>query len=131
MEQRGISQALAHDHHFEQAGFQALLRAWEMRASELTHPMTGRTALKLPEKLKARIARIAKDTRRSAYSFMIEALEREVEREERMRAFVQEARDSDGAIQAGAQVYRAEDVHAWLERLAQDPKAARPKPCRK
>lgn len=27
MEQKGIREALAHDHHFEQAGFQALLRA--------------------------------------------------------------------------------------------------------
>lgn len=26
MKQRGISEALAHDHHFEQAGFTALLR---------------------------------------------------------------------------------------------------------
>lgn len=27
MRERGISDALAHDHHFEQAGFKALLRA--------------------------------------------------------------------------------------------------------
>jgi predicted nucleic acid-binding protein len=26
MQERGIHQALAHDHHFEQAGFEALLR---------------------------------------------------------------------------------------------------------
>jgi predicted nucleic acid-binding protein len=26
MRQRGVSEALAHDHHFEQAGFIALLR---------------------------------------------------------------------------------------------------------
>ena len=31
MKQRGISEALAHDHHFEQAGFIALLRAFVSR----------------------------------------------------------------------------------------------------
>ncbi|MGH8719232.1 MAG: CopG family ribbon-helix-helix protein [Burkholderiales bacterium] len=93
--------------------------------------MTSATTLKLPDKLKARIARIAKETGRSAHALMIEALEREVAREERMRAFVREALDSDAAIEAGAKLYRAEDVHAWLERLAKDRKAARPKFWRK
>ncbi|MGH8773414.1 MAG: CopG family ribbon-helix-helix protein, partial [Burkholderiales bacterium] len=40
--------------------------------------MTSATTLKLPDKLKARIARIAKETGRSAHALMIEALEREV-----------------------------------------------------
>lgn len=80
--------------------------------------MAVTTTLKLPEKLKARIARLAKQTGRSAHSLMVEALEREVAREERVKAFVREALDSDAAIEAGAKVYRVEDVHAWLERLA-------------
>src|SRR3990172_2800801 len=53
--------------------------------------MTATTTLKLPEKLKTRIARLAKETGRSAHSLMVEALEREVAREERMREFVREA----------------------------------------
>lgn len=89
------------------------------------------TTLKIPDKLKSRIARLAKTTRRSAHSLMIEALEREVAREERVQAFVREAGAADAAIDAGQQVYRAEDVHAWLERLATKPKAARPKPWRR
>lgn len=93
--------------------------------------MTSATTLKLPEKLKARIARIAKETGRSAHSLMIEALEREVAREERMREFVREALQSDAAVEAGQNIYRAEDVHAWLERLARDGNAARPKAWRK
>ena len=93
--------------------------------------MASTTTLKLPERLKVRIARLAKETRRSAHSLMLEALEREVQREERMRAFVREAQDSDVAIAAGAEVYRADDVHAWLGRLAKNSKAARPKPWRK
>lgn len=93
--------------------------------------MTSTTTLKLPEDLKARIARLAKETGRSAHSLMIEALQREVAREEQMQAFVREALASETAIEAGASVYRAEDVHAWLERLARNPKAARPEPWHK
>lgn len=93
--------------------------------------MTATTTLKLPEKLKTRIARLAKETGRSAHSLMVEALEREVVREERMREFVREALASDAGVEEGAAVYRAEDVHSWLERLAGKRKAARPKPWRK
>lgn len=32
--------------------------------------------------------------------------------------FVREALAADAALEAGAPVYRARDVHAWLERLA-------------
>ena len=92
--------------------------------------MSTTTTLKIPEKLKSRIARLARETRRSAHSIMIVALEREVAREERMREFVREALESDAAIENGAEVYRAKDVHAWLERLARNPKAMRPKPWR-
>ena len=92
--------------------------------------MTASTTLKLPEKLKSRIARLARETGRSAHSLMLEALEREVAREERMREFVREALAADAGVEEGAAVYRAEDVHVWLERLARNPKAARPKPWR-
>jgi hypothetical protein len=51
--------------------------------------------------------------------------------EERMREFVREALVSDAAVEEGAAVYRAEDVHPWLERLAKNRKTARPKPWRK
>lgn len=92
---------------------------------------TTTTTLKISDKLKARIARLAKTTRRSAHSLMIEALEREVAREERLQAFVREAGAADVAIDAGEHLFRAEDVHAWLERLASKRKPARPKPWRK
>lgn len=93
--------------------------------------MTASTTLKLPDKLKLRIARLAKETGRSAHSLMVEALEREVAREERMREFVREAVAADIGVEEGAAVYRAKDVHAWLERLSRNPKAARPKAWRR
>ena len=95
------------------------------------YAMSATTTLKLPERLKTRIARLAKQTQRTTHGFMVEALEREVAREERMRNFIREALAADTAIENGAAVYRAEDVHSWLERLARNRKAARPKPWRK
>ena len=93
--------------------------------------MSVATTLKLPEELKSRITRLAKQSKKSAHSLMIEALEREVSREERKQAFVREALAADAEIEAGADVYRAEDVHDWLDRLATKRKAAPPKPWRK
>jgi predicted transcriptional regulator len=92
---------------------------------------TATTTLKLPEKLKARIARLAKQTGQSAHSLMLQALEREVSREEKMRDFVREALASKADVEAGGAVYRAEDVHAWLERLAKGEKPPRPSPWRR
>ncbi len=103
-------------------------RFWYYHGDTLT---SATTTLKLPEKLKARIARLAKQTGQTAHSLMLRALEREVAREERMREFVKAALASDAALEAGAAVYRAEDVHAWMERLAKGEKPPRPAPWRR
>lgn len=89
------------------------------------------TTLKLPEKLKARIARLAKQCGQTPHSLMIQTLERGISREERMRDFVREALASDAAVEAGGAVYRAEDVHAWMERLAKGERPPRPAPWRR
>ena len=89
------------------------------------------TTLKLPEKLKKRIARLARQTGQTPHSLMLRALERETSREERVREFVREALVSKAEIDAGGAVYRAEDVHAWMERLAKGEKPARPSPWRR
>ncbi len=47
-----------------------------------------------------------------------------------MREFVREALAADAAVEKGAAVYRAEDVHAWLDRRAHNREAVRPKPWR-
>ena len=90
--------------------------------------MSVATTPKLPEELKARIARLAKQSKQSAHGLMITALEREVVREERMQSFAREALAADAEIEAGAEVYRAEDAHAWLDWLAHKRKAALPQP---
>jgi predicted transcriptional regulator len=91
---------------------------------------TSSTTLKLPRELKARIGKLARKLGRTPHAFMIEALERQAAREERVAEFVAEALASDAEIEAGADVYAAEDVHAWLGRLARGERSARPKPWR-
>jgi predicted transcriptional regulator len=93
--------------------------------------MASTTTIKLPPVLKKRVIGIAKQTGRSPHSLMLEAIERHVEYEERMRAFVEEALTADRAIERTGEVYRADDVHAWIERLARGTGAARPKPWRR
>lgn len=92
--------------------------------------MKDSTTLKLPRTLKARIARLAKKSGRTPHAFMVDALERETKREERMEAFIGEALAADRAIDAGGEVYAAADVHAWLGRLAAGQPATKPKPWR-
>jgi len=93
--------------------------------------MSVTTTLKLPAELKARIALLAEETGRFPHGLMVEALEREVGREERWRDFVNDAQAADRTIDEGAAVYGMKDVHRWLDQLAQDHGAERPKPWRK
>ncbi len=92
--------------------------------------MTTTTTLKLPRELKARISRVAKKMGRTPHGFMLEAIERQTTREERMEAFVKEALAADRVIEESGEVYAAADVHAWLARLASGKKVAPPKPWR-
>ncbi len=93
--------------------------------------MTATTTIRLPPELRARINALAKATGRSAHSLIVEAVERHAAYEEQMRSLVEEALAADADIERTGEVYPAEDVHAWLARLARDPAAGRPKPWRR
>jgi predicted transcriptional regulator len=95
--------------------------------------MPGRTTttIKLPPALKTRVATIAKQSGRSPHNLMVDAIARHVDYEERLRSFVSEAVAADRTIERGGEVYRAEDVHAWIDRLARGKRAPRPKPWRR
>jgi predicted transcriptional regulator len=89
------------------------------------------TSLKLPRKLRTRVARVAKRTGRTPHRVMLEAIERETAREERLEAFVKEALAADRAVDRTGEVYAARDVHGWLLRLASGKKTGRPRPWRR
>ncbi len=90
--------------------------------------MSATTTIRLPPDLRARIHALAKQTGRSAHSFIVEAVERHAGYEEQMRCLVEEAMAADMDIERTGEVYRADDVHAWLARLAEDGYALRLKP---
>jgi predicted transcriptional regulator len=93
--------------------------------------MAETTTIRLPPKLRARIHALARQSGRSAHSFILEAVERHADYEEQMRSLVKEALAADEEIERTGEVYRADDVHAWVERLARGQDAARPKPWRR
>lgn len=93
--------------------------------------MAATTTIRLPPKLRARVRALAKATGRSAHSLIVEAVERHAAYEEQMRSLVKEALAAAEEIERTGRVYRAEDVHAWMRRLAQGETAARPRPWRR
>jgi predicted transcriptional regulator len=80
--------------------------------------MTATTTIRLPPKLCARISSLAKQTRRSAHSLIVDAVERHTDYEEQIRSLVKEAIAADVDIEKSGKVYRAVDAHAWMTRLA-------------
>ena len=90
--------------------------------------MAATTTIRLPPELRARVSALAKQTGRSAHSLIVEAIERHAAYEEQMRDLIREAIEADAEIERTGEVYRAEDVHAWMQRLARDPAATPPKP---
>ena len=85
----------------------------------------------LPPKLRARIHALAKQSGRSAHCFILEAVERHADYEEQMRSLITEAIEADAEIARTGEMYRADDVHAWVARLARGPVNDRPKPWRR
>jgi predicted transcriptional regulator len=93
--------------------------------------MAATTTIRLPPQLRARLRSLAKQTGRSAHSLIVEAVERHAAYEEQMRSLVQDALAADAEIERTGKVYRAEDVHAWMTRLARGTATTRPKPWRR
>jgi predicted transcriptional regulator len=93
--------------------------------------MADTTSIKLPPKLKSRVATLSRRTGRSTHSFIVEAVERLATHEERMQSFVKEALAAAADVERTGEVYKADDVHAWLQRVAKGRKATRPKAWRR
>lgn len=92
--------------------------------------MAATTTIRLPPELRQRLKTLSRQTGRSAHSLIVEAVERHADYEEQLQALVRDAIAADKRIEETSEVYRAEDVHAWMERLATGSRAARPKPWR-
>lgn len=93
--------------------------------------MAATTTIRLSPKLRARLGALAKQTGRSTHSLIVEAVERHADYEEQIRSLVKEAIAADADIEKTGEVYRAEDVHAWMRRLAMGESTPRPRPWRR
>jgi predicted transcriptional regulator len=81
--------------------------------------------------LRARLRTIAKETDRSVHSHIVEAVEKHAAYEEQMRSLVKEALTADAEMDRSSEAYRAEEVHAWAQKIARGEAAPRPKPWHK
>jgi predicted transcriptional regulator len=93
--------------------------------------MAETTTIRLPPKLRARLRAIAKETDRSVHSIIVEAVEKHAAYEENMRSLIKEALAADAEMDKSGEGHRAEDVHAWAQRIAQGIASPRPKTWRK
>ena len=93
--------------------------------------MAATTTIRLPPELRARVRALARQSGRSAHSLIVEAVERHTTYEEQMRSLVKEAMAADAGIDRTGEVYRMEDVHAWMGRLARGESTNRPKSWRR
>ena len=74
--------------------------------------------LKLPAKLKVRIARAAKQKGQSTQRWILEAVEHEVERRERFLAYVKQAQHVDVNLGPVEVTDARNRVRFWLEKLS-------------
>jgi predicted transcriptional regulator len=88
------------------------------------------TTLKLPEKLKKRIAPLAKSAGKSPHAWMLEAIEAEATRAEMRRRFIADALAAEKEMWRTGKAYAMEDVHSYLRATARGKPATRPRPVR-
>jgi predicted transcriptional regulator len=86
--------------------------------------------LKLPARLKVRIARAARQKGQSTQRWMREAIEHEVERRERLLAYVKQAQHSDLNPGPVEEIDARNRVRFWLEQLSSGKTVSRSAPRR-
>ncbi len=93
--------------------------------------MSDATTVKLPPRLKKRIAPLAKAAGKSSHAWMVDTLASEVEREELRRSFIAEAVASQAEVAEGAPVYDAEEAFAYFRAKVAGQKPKKPTPRRR
>ena len=86
--------------------------------------------LKLPVKLKVRIARAARQKGQSTKRWMLEAIENEIERRERFLAYAKQAQHADLGLGPFEEIDARARVRFWLEQLSKGKKLTRAAPRR-
>jgi predicted transcriptional regulator len=81
--------------------------------------------LRLPAKLKVRVARAARQKGQSTARWMLEAIEHEVERRERFTAYVKQAQSADPALGPVEEIDARNRLRFWLDHLSSEKRVAR------
>ena len=92
--------------------------------------MAASTTLKLPERLKQRIAPLARSAGKTPHAWMVDALEAHTALAERRKIFVADALAAEKEVERTGRVYPAGEVHRYLRARVAGRKAKRPKPAR-
>jgi predicted transcriptional regulator len=92
--------------------------------------MPSPTTIKIPEKLKSRIATLAKAAGKTPHAFMLDALESQADLAEQRRKFIAAARSAEQEVAAYGLVHDADEVFAYMKARAAGKKAKRPKTVR-
>jgi predicted transcriptional regulator len=85
-------------------------------------------SLRLPEDVKKRVAKLAKERELTPHAFMLEAIREKVEAEDARLAFLAEATRRLARMKKAGVGIPSEEVFEYLQRRAAGQKAARPKP---
>lgn len=88
------------------------------------------TSIKMPRDLKSRIERLAERSGETTHSFMLRALESQVEAAERYQEFLADGVRADEAMLRSGLGFAADDVHAYLGEKIGGTRVKRPKPVR-
>jgi predicted transcriptional regulator len=90
--------------------------------------MGNTTSLKLPEELKEKVGKLAQGVAQTPHAYMVEAIARKVERDEKRQAFIQAAIESAEETKRTGIAYAHDDVWDYILKKARGQKARKPKP---
>ena len=85
------------------------------------------TTIRLPEELKARVAKLADEAGISAHNFIVQAVEHEAQRSELRREFVATARDRLQEMQRTGEGIAWDEARSYLLSRVASKRAARPR----
>lgn|SRR5258708_248126 len=92
--------------------------------------MSSTTSLKLPEELKEKVGKLAQRVEQTPNAYMVEAIAKKVERDEKRQAFIKAALDSAEETKRTGIAYAHDDVWDYVMKLARGQKARKPRPMR-
>jgi predicted transcriptional regulator len=90
--------------------------------------MASTTSLKLSDELKEKIGKLAEGVAQTPHAYMVDAIARKVERDEKRQDFINAALASAAETKRTGIAYAHDDVWDYILKKARGQKARKPKP---